>query len=214
MKVELVNITDNAIETIFKAYRICYSKLPYSDIKLKSEEEMIDFIKKYMVGGHSSPLEHVNVTFSIDGISRACLSQLTRHRTMSFNVKSQRYVNEAGFEFVVPKAIEEIPIANELFLQVMDDLQAAYEKFKAMGVKNEDARAILPNATTCNLLVTVDLNNFRKFLALRKCQHAQLEIRELANEMCRLVKDVIPFVDYKCMNCGKICNDCFTKGVA
>ena len=49
---------------------------------------------------------------------------------------------------------------------------------------------------------------FPKFLALRLCVSAQTEIRELAIKMRDLVKEQIPFVDYKVMNCGVICNRC------
>lgn len=208
MEVQLINITNKPIENIFKSYRICYSKLPYSEVKERTEEDMIKFIKPLMAENHTSPLEHINLTFAIDGISRACLSQLTRHRTMSFNVKSQRYNSENEFKYVIPKSILENEKAKECFINSMELINEQYKSFVAMGIDKEDARALLPNACATNLVVTVDLNNFRKFLALRLCVSAQTEIRELAIKMRDLVKEQIPFVDYKVMNCGVICNRC------
>ena len=102
MKIELVNITNNPIETIYKAYRICYSKGGFNEIKIPSKEKMIEFIKPLMAENHTSPLEHVSFTFNIEGISRACLAQITRHRTGKFNVQSQRYVDGSNFDFVIP----------------------------------------------------------------------------------------------------------------
>ena len=214
MKVSLIDITNNPIEKIYKAYRICYSKDSWEDIKVKSEKEMCDFIVPLMMEQHTSPLEHVSFSFAIEGISRACLAQLTRHRTFKFNVQSQRYISGEFFEFVMPdlsciknknKSMEAELFFDENFAFAKDD----YEKLIYLGVKNEDARAILPQATTCNLIVTMDLNNFRNFLRQRKCIHAQKEIRELAFTMIDLLKPHIPFVDYKVLLCEQgLCSKC------
>ena len=40
---------------------------------------------------HSSILEHISFNFFIDGISRACLQEWSRHRHMSQSVESTRY---------------------------------------------------------------------------------------------------------------------------
>ena len=217
MKVSLIDITNNPIEKIYKAYRICYSKDSWEDIKVKSEKEMCDFIVPLMMEQHTSPLEHVGFSFAIEGISRACLAQLTRHRTFKFNVQSQRYTSGEFFEFVMPdlsyiknknKRIEAELFFDENFAFAKDD----YEKLIYLGVKKEDARAILPQATTCNLIVTMDLNNFRNFLRQRKCIHAQKEIRELAFTMIDLLKPHIPFVDYKVLLCEQgLCSKCLDK---
>lgn len=217
MKVSLIDITNNPIEKIYKAYRICYSKDSWDNIKIKSEKEMCDFIVPLMMEQHTSPLEHVSFSFAIEGISRACLAQLTRHRTFKFNVQSQRYISGEFFEFVMPdlsyiknknKRMEAELFFDENFAFAKDD----YEKLIYLGVKKEDARAILPQATTCNLIVTMDLNNFRNFLRQRKCIHAQKEIRELAFTMIDLLKPHIPFVDHKVLLCEQgLCSKCLDK---
>ena len=213
MKVELINITPQPIKTIFDSYRICYAKGGYNSIGSRSPEEMEKFIKPLMAENHTSPLEHVAVTFYIEGISRACQNQLVRHRTGKYNIQSQRYVSGENFEFVTPRAIENNPQALEVFNNYIELTKNTYSNFIDLGIKKEDARSILPNATTCNLIVTFDINNFRKFLAQRLCVHAQEEIRTLASVMCMEVKKYIPFVDYKVMNCGRICNQCIGKVV-
>jgi thymidylate synthase (FAD) len=58
--------------------------------------------------GHESPIEHVCFTFLIEGVSRSLLAQITRHRIASFSVKSQRYVKEGQFEYIIPPEIEKI----------------------------------------------------------------------------------------------------------
>lgn len=217
MKVSLIDITNNPIEKIYKAYRICYSKDSWDNIKIKSEKEMCDFIVPLMMEQHTSPLEHVSFSFAIEGISRACLAQLTRHRTFKFNVQSQRYVDGSNFEFVMPnldyvKHFSSKIQAKDIIEDVFKDLSELYDELITLGVKKEDARAILPQATTCNLIVTMDLNNFRNFLRQRKCIHAQKEIRELAFTMIDLLKPHIPFVDYKVLLCEQgLCSKCLDK---
>lgn len=217
MKVSLIDITNNPIEKIYKAYRICYSKDSWDNIKIKSEKEMCDFIVPLMMEQHTSPLEHVSFSFAIEGISRACLAQLTRHRTFKFNVQSQRYVDGKNFDFVMPN-LNYIPgnearrKAYEMFSALFECSKEDYEILLRLGVKKEDARAILPQATTCNLIVTMDLNNFRNFLRQRKCIHAQKEIRELAFTMIDLLKPHIPFVDHKVLLCEQgLCSKCLDK---
>ena len=217
MKVSLIDITNNPIEKIYKAYRICYSKDSWGNIKNKSDKEMCDFIVPLMMEQHTSPLEHVSFSFAIEGISRACLAQLTRHRTFKFNVQSQRYISGEFFEFVKPKLGYSILKENEqkayeLIDKHFNKCTELYEELRVLGIKKEDARAILPQATTCNLIVTMDLNNFRNFLRQRKCIHAQKEIRELAFTMIDLLKPHIPFVDYKVLLCEQgLCSKCLDK---
>lgn len=206
MNVKLVDITENPVEKIFKSYRICYSKCNYENVKIKSIDEMCEFIKPLMAEGHTSPLEHVSFTFSIEGLSRAALAQLTRHRTFKFNVQSMRYVDANNFDFVIPKFdyLEEDKRQEviTLFENYTNFSKAVYNiLITDYGAEKEDARAVLPLATTCNLTVTCDLNNFRKFLNQRLCETAQQEIRELAEKMAELVKEYIPFTTYKVMNC-------------
>ncbi len=216
MKVRLIRLTNKPIETIYEGYRVCYAKDMNSVFleKHNTDEKKCDFIVPLMLEGHSSPLEHVSFTFEVEGISRACLAQLTRHRTFKFNVMSQRYVDAKNFDFVMPN-LDYIPddykkTHLEYYIKHMfEEIREMYCFLIEHGLKKEDARAILPQATTCNLIVTMDLNNFRNFLKQRLCKHAQQEIRELAQEMVKLLKPHIPFVDYKVLRCQKgLCNEC------
>ena len=69
-------------------------------------EKVESFLEMLTNMGHESPIEHISFTFGIEGISRACSHQLVRHRMASYSQKSQRYVNEDGFEYIVPPEIE------------------------------------------------------------------------------------------------------------
>ena len=142
MKVKLIDITENPIEKIYKAYRICYSKDNWENIKVKSEKEMCDFIIPLMMEQHSSPLEHVSFSFAIEGISRACLAQLTRHRTFKFNVQSQRYVDGKNFDFVMPDlSYIEDDIDRNVVIKYLkdyfDEAKNRYERLVAYGLKKK-----------------------------------------------------------------------------
>ena len=227
MKVELINISNNPIETMYKAYRTCYSKDVWEDIRiptrphrlLEMEQEndidkMIDFIKPLVEKGHLSPLEHISVTFTIEGVSRACQTQLVRHRTSKFSIQSQRYIDGSNFDFVIPDLtyIENETqryVAETQIKLIYGQIAEQYENLRKLNVRKEDARMILPMATTGNIVCTMDLRNFRNFLEQRMCSHAQSEIKELAKEMNKLVKQHVPFIDYKVLRCqNNLCVDC------
>lgn len=210
MKVELIRITENPIDVIYQCFRICYAKNT-NNIELenhKTAEDKINFFMPMVNAKHETPLEAVSFTFKIENISRACLTQLTRHRTFKFNVQSQRYVNANNFKVVMPSSFKGNEKLEEAFIDYCNNSIEMYNWLIKNGATKEDARAILPNATTCNLILSCDLRNFRHFLGLRLCNHAQAEIKELAKQMSNLIRPHIPFVAEGVMNC-KYCGECY-----
>jgi thymidylate synthase (FAD) len=198
MNVKLLAHTPDAIKVAFTAIRTCYS--PKSSDELWNEEfdsylgrnnDHIRLIKQIVNHGHTSTLEHISFTFSIEGVSRSLLAQLTRHRIgFSYSVQSQRYVNAAKNEFgyVIPPEMENDPNFLAAYKQTMSDLQEIYNAYIHNGIKPEDARYILPNAATTNLILTVNLRAFLDFYAKRNnTTHAQWEIAELAEKMKEII---------------------------
>lgn len=143
---------------------------------LEEETECMELVSKCIGWGHDSVLEHVSMTFLITGISRACSHQLVRHRMASYTQKSQRYVKETC-DFVIPDMENE---AEFIYLDFMNEAKATYNKLISMGVPKEDARYVLPNATTTDLYMTMNGRSIRHFLKLRLDKSAQWEIRKLA----------------------------------
>lgn len=151
--------------------------------------------------GHTSTLEHLSFTFAIEGVSRALLAQLTRHRVgFSYSVQSQRYVKfgsndqSGGFEYVTPESIDSNDSAKYSFECGMAYLQDMYDSLRSVGVPAEDARAVLPQAAACNLVMTANLRAILEFYAKR--QHgkgAQGEIADLAEALKQAVIDVEPW---------------------
>lgn len=144
--------------------------------------------------GHESILEHAVYTFEVKGVSRALTHQLVRHRIASYSQQSQRYVNKNEFDYVMPKSIEDNIDAYAKFYQAMDMIDYTYILLKDMGIPEEDARYVLPNACTTNIIVTMNARQLRKFFMIRVCNRAQWEIRELATKMLALCKEVSPTI--------------------
>lgn len=172
----------------------------------RGEEDGAGPLRAAMASGHESVAEHASFTFAIEGISRACSHQLVRHRLASYSQQSQRYVNMDGFEYVTPESFmttvtddywntesgDNSTLASEEFDFLMELIGELYERMINAGIPEEDARYILPNACTTNIVVTMNARELRHFFSLRCCARAQWEIRELAEEMLQQVREVSP----------------------
>lgn len=219
MKVELLAHTPDPERLVATAAKLCYSSSDIGSLRDGlTEEKTESFIDMLVSIGHESVMEHVSFTFGIEGISRACSHQLVRHRIASYSQKSQRYVNENGFDFITPPAIADLPEANEEFSKAISMITKSYEKIadllteehthkfmgegldektarsKARKLANEDARFLLPNACETKIVVTMNVRSLFNFFAHRCCNRAQWEIRAVANEMLKLCLETAPHI--------------------
>jgi len=202
------------------AIRTCYSPNKPSEIVAKEGAKYFGksatdgeggteadrLIRTIMRSKHLSTVEHITFTFAVEGVSRALLAQLTRHRVgFSFSVQSQRYVKfgsgdrSEGFDYIMPEKVAEIDktvdymdtqgeyvseTPYEIFDQFMEHSQYIYDKLREAGVPAEDARSVLPNAAATNLVMTVNLRALLDFYAKRKAgRGGQHEITQLAERL-------------------------------
>ena len=84
--------------------------------------------------------------------------------------------------------------ARGAFYTALDVLEDAYKEMIKYGIPKEDARFILPKATTYDIIATANARELLRFFELRCCNRAQWEIRELANSMCDILKVVSPVI--------------------
>lgn len=209
MKVRLITHTPDPERVIATAAKLCYSS---SDIESLMEgltpEKTEKFLNMLFELGHESPIEHVTFTFAIEGISRACSHQLVRHRIASYSQKSQRYVDETQFDYVIPESIKNNAAARDVYDTLMSSIQLGYDTIRKTLIKdfvddgmdekaaekkaNEDSRMVLPNACQTSIIVTMNVRSLFNFFKLRCCNRAQWEIRELAIEMYKLCENVAP----------------------
>lgn len=198
MKVSLVYYTPSPIETISEIASICYDSDPKDPLKL---------VTHLYKCGHLSVFEHIYFTFKIEGISRACSHQLVRHRHCSFTQRSQRYCSEDGFSAVLPRSIEELGGKWDYGL-VLNHIAEFYELSQKVGVPNEDARYVLPNACETALFLSCNLRELIHMSNERLCLRAQWEIRELMKQMVSLVDPALHFMLVpKCKSGRIVCHE-------
>jgi thymidylate synthase (FAD) len=94
----------------------------------------------------------------------------------------------------MPDTIAENAEARQIFAFMSETVHKAYAQLVEMGIPAEDARYILPNATETKIIMTMNARELLHYFALRCCQRAQWEIREMSIEMLRLVKRVAPVI--------------------
>lgn len=188
MKVSIISHTPDE-SVCATAAHTCVS--PVIDI-ITGDENIKKSMKHSIFSGHYSILEHWSATFAIEGVSRALLAQLTRHRIASFSVTSQRYVDMGKFDYVMPKTIDDSVLTSVSYKELMEEIRSFYHTLLSYGVPEEDARYILPNACCTNIVMTMNARELRHFFSLRCCNRAQWEIRELADKMLEECKEVAP----------------------
>ena len=192
MRVELLAYTRDADRICASAGNSCYSEHPSYEIMEDIDPERT--LSRIVGMGHLSVVEHATFTFSVSGVSRALTHQLVRHRMASFSQQSQRYVSLKEPSFVTPHTVEADPEALRVFDETMDAIWDAYSKLEAMGIPAEDARYLLPNGCTTNITITMNARELLHFFSLRCCNRAQWEIREMADQMLALCKEVSPVI--------------------
>ncbi|MDE5562300.1 MAG: FAD-dependent thymidylate synthase [Clostridiales bacterium] len=197
-KVKLIRYTSDPEATVALAARLCYSDKELDDLTENiMAKDNSKFIARLMDMGHLSPVEHASFTFSIEGVSRAFLAQITRHRIASFSVRSQRYVSESAFNYIIPPAIEAMGAAAVARYEgQMATMMNWYRDWQsALGhgeSSNEDARFVLPNACETKMIVTMNARELMHFFELRCCNRAQWEIRAVAWMMLEEAIKVAP----------------------
>jgi thymidylate synthase (FAD) len=195
LKVTLLSHTNDPERTIVAAVRQCYSALSGKDLWEKvTEDQKARLISQIISSGHTSTIEHASFTFAVEGVSRALTHQLVRHRIASYSQKSQRYVKEGGFEYILPPTIAKDEKLTKAYIKELENIQKGYQKMLDAGIPAEDARMLLPNACETKIVVTMNCRSLFNFLEERLCNRAQWEIRMLAGAMLKECRKVAPNV--------------------
>ena len=220
LRVELLAHTPDPVALIYAAFRQCYHAGFVADMWPRLLTGDIDadtqgrFVADILESGHTSPIEHVSLTFAISGVSRALSHQLVRHRIASYSQQSQRYVDGKDFNYIVPPSIAKNQAALARFTACMAEIAAAYSDLselladktaenlpknnaaitKAKEKVRQDARFVLPQAAETRLVMTMNCRSLLNFFEERCCLRAQWEIRALANAMLDLAKTAVPVI--------------------
>ena len=182
------------LKRIEKAGRTCY----------KSEDRITDesaenFVRMLMERGHESVLEHESITvrFVCD---RGVSHETVRHRIASFSQESTRYCNYSGnrfgnqITFIKPCFLEEGTDGYKLWKQAMFIAEKEYFELLNWGCTPQQARAVLPNSTKTEVVMTANLREWRHFLKLRTATAAHPQMRELTVPLLEELQRQIPVV--------------------
>jgi thymidylate synthase (FAD) len=180
-------------ELIEFAGRLCYESfgLPNEDTKTNSA-----YVRNIVEQGHESVLEHVSVTFYIEGVSRNLTHELIRHRHLSFSELSQRFVDASELDVIIPPAMGggKQWLSEAHTARYEDTVDLLREQGKTRKQAREAARYGLPSGVETKLVVSGNLRAWRDVLKKRLSVHADAEIQELAVKIWEILSHEYPDV--------------------
>jgi len=192
MKVTLLHSTPLIV--CANAIRTCWQSFDKSDGGGERDKALIERVGNKFK--HSSTLEHLVYTFYIQGISRALLQELARHRIASLSVKSTRYTlkelkeeepfstenKERAGKYLVFTGVD---IVDEMSIKALENLRKVLKE----GVSNDKAKYCLPESYKTELTWTINARSLQNFLSLRSDKSALWEIRELSYEIYKALPE-------------------------
>lgn len=185
---------EDILKRIELAGRVCYKS--ENSITKDSAEE---FVKRLIKSGHESVLEHEKITIKII-CDRGISHEIVRHRIASYSQESTRYCNYSNnrfgneLTFIKPCFWEENDDNYAMWLNVMKECEDNYLKMIENGVAPQQARSILPNSLKTEIIVTMNLREWRHFFTLRTSERAHPQMREIACQILDEFKRCVPII--------------------
>ncbi|MFX1540569.1 MAG: FAD-dependent thymidylate synthase [Promethearchaeota archaeon] len=191
MKIQILAHTENPDTFCAKIGRYSNVTETWDEIDRKIPSDGWEkFLQKVIKMGHTSVLEHAVFTFEITGVSRVFTHQFVRHRIASYLQKSFRRTKIK--QLILPKTILDAAENPQALQKAAETL---YREYYRQGVPLEDARYLAPMGSETAIIATFNARTLlESFFPLRLHRTAQFEIRAVANEMLRLVKEIAPVI--------------------
>lgn len=189
-------LSDVDANKIMRNIEVC-GRVCYKSENLINEESAKKFIKKIIISGHESVLEHEKLTIKFI-CDRGVSHEIVRHRIASYSQESTRYCNYSQEKFgkeltlIRPCFWKEDEEKYRIWCDVMEKIECNYNELIAMGAKPEEARSILPNSLKTEIVVTMNIRELRHFLRLRTSKKAHPQMREVANMLLKYVQETMP----------------------
>ena len=185
------------------------------DLSPEKHQRIELLIKKLWSEGHETPFEKGVVHFLVE-TDIATHIHLLKHRVSSMNAESARYKELKDDKFCIPEDWKEFvamsgkpvnifdktvciagihwsdilkyytELGNQLYHRAIDDLELPLGRKRA----KESARFFKTYNSQIQADISFNLRSFANFQKLRNSEHAQTEVRELADQMLRLVKQI------------------------
>jgi len=191
----LGTINPQAIFQSIETYgRVCYKS--ESGINVETAEP---FIRRMIRSGHESVIEHEKITVRII-CDRGVTHEIVRHRIASYSQESTRYCNysqdkfDNELTFIKPCFWEEGSEPYSIWMNQMKIAEDAYIALIGCGAKPEQARSILPNSLKTELIVTMNLREWRHFFKLRTSPKAHPQMREVSIPLFQRMRELLPVI--------------------
>lgn len=200
----VVLLHNSPLMLAIRGARKCYNSMDKSDSTLDDYgKKDLALIRRLIKDGHTSVIEHVYYTFDIDGVSRALLQELARHRIASYSVKSTRYTlkelkneefyieTELGREINYP-VVEKYCVADLDDIIMVDALADSLDYIVYLlnkGMHNDKVKYLLPESFKTSLIMTINARSLRNLLELRLSKRALWEFQELAKSIIEVLPE-------------------------
>lgn len=228
MEVQLLEATENPEELICRAARNDYMSEFNASLSFDETMKTVDgdtilekkktLISHLLAHGHFGPFEHPQATFAIKGVSRSCMAQITRHRHVSFDIQSMRYVSfddvdatdvEQGELVVTPPSAsdpnwigrnqqqgtideETAKKREDVYRQSIQRSVKDYQELLELGMPPEDARFVLPIGTKVNIVMSLNTRMLMHVADMRAAADSQWEIRKMTEQVLDLATEWCP----------------------
>ena len=187
----------NGTEIIKKIERI--GRVCYKSENNITEDSAERFIKNIIKNGHESVLEHVSITLRVI-CDRGVSHEIVRHRIASYSQESTRYCNyskdkfENEITFIKPCFWNKGEMNYILWKEYCETTERVYKEMLEHGATPEQARSILPNSLKTEIVMTMNLREWRHFFKLRCSKRAHIQMRQIANMILDEFKKEIPII--------------------
>lgn len=180
------------LRKIEKAARICYKSED-----MIQEDSAVKFIRGILERGHESVIEHEKITVTVV-CDRGVSHEIVRHRIASYSQESTRYCNYSDNKFgneltvIKPCFWVEDDEKYHIWKRQIEEIEKSYNQLIELGAKPQEARSILPNSLKTEIVITMNMREWRHFFKLRTADAAHPQMKEIARMMLDEFKEKIP----------------------
>lgn len=185
-------------KTLLKKIELC-GRVCYKSENVITEESSINFVKNIIQSGHESVLEHEKISVRLI-CDRGVSHEIVRHRIASYSQESTRYCNysrdkfDGELVFIKPCFWEEESINYSIWKHTMEMCETAYLDMIRNGATAQEARSVLPNSLKTEIVMTMNMREWRHFFKLRTSKRAHPQMREITIPLLKAMKEVVPII--------------------
>lgn len=185
---------EEILKKIEKIGRVCYK----SEDRI-SNDSAKKFVANILKRGHESVIEHEKISVRII-CDRGVTHEIVRHRIASYSQESTRYCNYSNEKFgkeltlIKPLFWENNSKEYSLWLDAMQTIEDTYNRLIELGAEPQQARSVLPNSLKTEIVVTMNLREWRHFFKLRTAKSAHPQMKEIACALLKEFQNKIPVI--------------------